>query len=251
VRVAFRPRTEPTRNSTAASVAAAALALLAALPVLAAERSIDFPTVDAALDALRKDADAQFETQGGWLVVATQERGNPVLWSFAPEGHPAYPAVVKRTALESKGNGYVQLDTLCGGPPDECERLLEEFRQFNQKLAQSALAKRIELDVGISLNDHTRVHVKRLLAEEGKAAEIRVDGFVKAVIVPSWDESRGVLLWTAVYEFDGQDFRLLARPEIAAPGIGSAEIRLPAASGDIFGFSITPLLAATGAASPL
>jgi len=49
----------------------------------------------------------------------------------------------------------------------------------------------------------------------------------------------------------GQDFRLLARPEIAAPGVGTAEIALPARSGEIFRFSIRPLLASGGAVAPL
>jgi hypothetical protein len=196
--------------------------LLCALPIGRAaqasdEPAIDFPSVAAALDALRADSAAQFESQGGWVVVATSEQGNPVLWSFTPEGHPAHPAVVKRTALEKKGTGFVELATLCQGPEAECFALLDNFRQINQQIAQSNLAKRVLLDVGIAQNDHDRVRVKRLLAEEGKAAEIRMDDLLKVVIVPSWDELRGVLLWTAMYEFDGRDFRLAAQPTMRAP----------------------------------
>jgi hypothetical protein len=211
----------------------------------AADAPIDYPSVAAVLDALRADAAAQFESQAGWTIVATSEGGNPVLWSFTPEGHPAHPAVVKRTALERKGTGFVQLTTLCQAPEAECVRLLDEFRQVNQKIAQSNLAKRVLLDVGIAQNERDRVRVKRLLAEEGKAAEIRMDNVLKVVIVPSWDELRGVMLWTAMYEFDGRDFRLAAQPTIAAPGAGTAEIDVAAPSGDTFRFSITPLLAAS------
>lgn len=207
------------------------------------DAAIDYPSVAAVLEGLRADPAAQFESQGGWIVVASSEHGNPVLWSFTPEGHPAHPAVVKRTALEKKGTGFVEVATLCQGPEAECFLLLDEFRQINQQIAQSNLAKRVLLDVGIALNTHDRVRVKRLLAEEGKAAEIRMDGLFKVVIVPSWDELRGVLLWTAMYEFDGRDFRLAAQPTIAAPGAGTAQIDVPAQSGDTFRFSITPLLA--------
>jgi hypothetical protein len=210
----------------------------------ALDAAIDFASVAAALDALRNDPAAQFESQAGWIVVASSERGNPVLWSFTPEGHPAHPAVVKRTALEKKGLGFVELATLCQGPEPECVALLDEFRQVNQKIAQSKLARRVVLDVGIAQNDHDRVFVKHLLAEEGKAAEIRMDNLLKVVIVPSWDELRGVLLWTATYEFDGRDFRLAAQPTLAVPGAGTALIDVPAASGDRFRFSITPLFAA-------
>ncbi len=226
---------------------AASLLFVCAPYARAAAPAIDYPSVAAALDALHADPATQFESQDGWVIAAASERGNPVLWSFTPEGHPAHPAVVKRTALERKGTGYVELDTLCQGPEAECVRLLEQFKQINQQIAQSNLAKRILLDVGIAQNDHDRVRVKRLLAEEGKAAEIRMDDLLKVVIVPSWDALRGVMLWTAMYEFDGRDFRLSAQPTLAAPGAGTARIDVSALSGDTFRFSITPLLAAADA----
>jgi hypothetical protein len=217
-----------------------------ALPVRAAEPpEIDFPSVGAVLEALRSDSRAKLERQAGWTVVATVESGNPVLWSFTPEGHPAHPSVVKRTALEQKGTGYVDLATLCEAPKPDCVRLLEDFKQVNERIAQSALAKRVELDVGIAWSEHSRVRVKRMLAEEGKAAEVRVDGVAKIVIVPSWDELRGVMLWTAFYEFDGSDFRLLSAPTLAAPGEGTAEIDFRATSGESYRFSVTPLLGAS------
>jgi hypothetical protein len=204
---------------------------------------LDYPNVAAVLDELRADSAAQFESQAGWTVVASSERGNPVLWSFTRDGHPAHPAVVKRMALDQEGLGFVQLATLCEAPEAECFRLLDGFRQIDQRIAESNLAKRVVLDVGIAQNARDRVRVKNLLAEEGKAAEIRMDGVLKVVIVPSWDELRGVMLWTAMYEFDGRDFRLAAQPTIAVPGAGTAEIDMPALSGDTFRFSITPLLA--------
>ena len=80
-------------------------------------------------------------------------------------------------------------------------------------------------------------------AEAGKAAEIRVEGVAKVVIVPSWDELRGVMLWAAFYEFDGRDFRLLSSPTLAALGEGTAEIDFRANSGASYRFSVTPLLA--------
>jgi hypothetical protein len=231
--------------------ATAALPLCAILVLRAAQAdeapidaAIDYPSVAAALEALRTDSSAQFESQAGWILVASSESDNPVLWSFTPEGHPAHPAVVKRTALEKRGTGFVELATLCQGPELECVALLDEFRQISQEIAQSNLARRVLLDVGIAQNEHDRVLVKHLLAEEGQAAEIRMDNLLKVVIVPSWDELRGVMLWAAMYEFDGRDFRLAAQPTIAAPGAGTALIDVAALSGDRFRFSITPLFAA-------
>src|SRR5262245_49886761 len=227
-------------------VTTATLWLLSAFAARAADTpEIDFPSVSAVLEALRSDPRAKFEHQAGWTVVAIVERGNPVLWSFTAEGHPAHPSVVKRTALEQEGTGYVQLATLCEAPEPDCARLLEDFKQINERIAQSTLVKRVELDVGIAWSDHSRVRVRRMLAEEGKAAEVRVDGIAKIVIVPSWDELRGVMLWTAFYEFDGSDFRLLSAPTLAAPGEGTAEIDFRATSGESYRFSVTPLVAAS------
>ena len=224
--------------------AVASLALLAACAARAEPPAIDYSSVAAVLAALRADPTARFEVGGGWITAATAEHGNPVLWSFTPEGHPAHPAVVKRTAVEANGAGMIQLATLCEGPAEACARLLDDFRQMSQRLLDSARTKRVELDVGISLNEHRRLHVQRLLAEEGKAAEIRMDDLLKVVILPSWDEGRGVLLWTALYGFDGADFRLLAQPLIAVPERGTAELDVAADSGDRYRFSITPLLVA-------
>ena len=217
------------------------VASVAAAGAQAADAADDYGSVAAILAALQANPDARFEMQDGWTIVTSVERGNPVLWSFTPEGHPAHPAVVKRTALEKKGTGFVELTTFCEGPEAECKVLLEQFKQINQELAQQNLAKRVELDVGIAQNAHQRVHVKRLLAEEGKAAEIRMDGVLKVVIVPSWDQLRGVLLWAALYEYESGDFRLLSEPSLAAPGTGTAEFDVAARSGDIFRFSITAL----------
>ena len=55
------------------------------------------------------------------------------------------------------------------------------------------------IDVGIALDDHERLRAERLLAEEGMAAEIRFIDVLKMVIVPTLDDGRRVLLWTAVY----------------------------------------------------
>lgn len=205
---------------------------------------IGYPSIEAALAALHADPTAQFETQQGWTLVANREGANPVQWFFTPPGHPAHPAVVKRTAIERNGTGFIDLGALCYGPESECFTLIDGFRQQSQLAAQAALPQEVLLDVGIALNDHDRVRVSRLLAQEGQAAEIRMDDVLKVVIVPTFDERRGVLLWTAVYEFDGAQFRLLAEPKMAEPGNGTADIVLASDSGNTFRFVITPLVAA-------
>jgi hypothetical protein len=42
------------------------------------------------LQALRARHDVDISVQGGWTIV--NDRANNTLWSFAPEGNPAYRA---------------------------------------------------------------------------------------------------------------------------------------------------------------
>ncbi len=101
--------------------------------------SIEYPSVAAALSALTRDPAAHFETQGGWTIVTTVENGNHVIWSFVPSGHPAYPAAVKRTAVEKNGVA-MKMNVLCSGHDKAaCDKLVEEFKvKIKQSLHHGA-----------------------------------------------------------------------------------------------------------------
>ncbi|HVY64565.1 MAG TPA: hypothetical protein VHH11_07070 [Gammaproteobacteria bacterium] len=230
------------RRNAALFSAAAALATGGAHAAQRDEPApIPYASVAAAREALRTDPKATMRNQQGWTVVASRENGAAVEWFFTPEAHPVYPAVIKRTVVEHDGVGMIDMAALCETPQDACDQLLEDFRQTHKPVIEAPRVERVALDVGITQNDHARVRVNRLVAEAGKAAEIRMDGLLKAVIVPTLDENGGVTLWTAMYEFDGREFALVAEPQLVTPGAGTAEVELAAASGNRFAFSITPL----------
>ncbi len=199
-------------------------------------------SVAAVLASLRADATAEFREQRGWTVVASREGAHPVEWFFTPEGHEAHPAVVKRTAFERDGVGFIDLAALCQVEQLPCDRLLDDFRQRHERDTAAAAPTRVLLDVAIALDDRERLRVERMLVEEGLAAEIRFTDVLKLVIVPTLDEGR-VLLWTAVYEFDGSDYVLLAEPQFASPGSGAARLELLSSAGASFGFSLASLVA--------
>ncbi len=201
--------------------------------------------VAAVLESLRADPSAQFSEQRGWTVVASSEGGLPVQWFFTPEGHPAHPAVVKRTALERDGVGRIDLAALCQAEQAVCAQLLDDFRQQHEAALAAARPERVTLDVTIALDDHERLRVERLLAEEGMAAEIRFTDVLKVVIVPTLGDDGRVLLWTAVYEFDGEDYVPLGAPQLASPGSGTARLEMASTSGSRFGFSLASLVAHT------
>jgi hypothetical protein len=205
---------------------------------------IGYASVAATLEALRAEPSAEFRDQRGWTVVASRERAQAVEWFFTPEGHDAHPAVVKRTAIERDGVGMIDLAALCHVEQVFCDRLLDDFRQQHELDQAAARPERVSLDVAIALDDHERLRVERLLAEEGLAAEIRLTDVLKLVIVPTLDDG-GVLLWTAVYEFDGNDYVLLAEPQFAKPGSGTALLEMASSAGSRFGFSFASLVAHT------
>jgi hypothetical protein len=206
---------------------------------------IGYAGVAATLDALRSDPSAQFREQRGWTVVASRERDAAVEWFFTPEGHAAHPAVVKRTATERDGIGMIDLAAFCHAEQRACDRLLDDFRQQHELEQAAARPERVTIDVGIALDDHERLRVERLIAEEGMAAEIRFTDVLKMVIVPTLDDGGRVLLWTAVYEFDGAGYALLAEPQLTSPGSGTATLEMTSSSGSRFGFSLASLLAQT------
>ncbi len=228
----------------------AALCAVTAQAAFAADEdvtSIGYANVGATLEALRADPSAQFREQRGWTVVASREADAAVQWFFTPEGHAAHPAVVKRTATERDGIGMIDLVALCHAEQDACDRLLDDFRQQHELAIAAAQPEQVTLDVGIALNDHERMHVRRMVAEEGMAAEIRFTDVLKMIVVPTLDDGGRVLLWTAVYEFDGADYVLLGEPQLAAPGTGTASLEMRSSSGSRFGFSLASLVAARAA----
>jgi hypothetical protein len=206
---------------------------------------IGYTSVDAVLEALQTEPSAQFREQRGWTVVASRERDEPVEWFFTPEGHDAHPAVVKRTALERDGVGMIDLAALCESEQAACDRLLDDFRQRHELDQAAARPEKVSIDVRIALDDHERLRVERLLAEEGMAAEIRFTDVLKVVVVPTLDDAGRVLLWTAVYEFDGGDYVLLGEPQLTTPGAGTATLEMLSSSGSRFGFSLASLVAQT------
>lgn len=97
--------------------------------------SIGYPSVAAALGALRARKDVKVSVQGGWTVVTEQD--GLTLWSFTPEGHPAYPAAVRRQVVQKDGAWYVNMNALCEATKVACDKLMEDFKVLNERMRQS------------------------------------------------------------------------------------------------------------------
>jgi hypothetical protein len=102
-------------------------------------RGIGYPTVAAALDALRARSDVKISVRGGWTVV--DDRPANTFWSFTPPNHPAHPAAVKRTIVPRDGGIYVDMTALCQASKVACDKLITEFKELNERMTQSMRSK--------------------------------------------------------------------------------------------------------------
>ena len=94
---------------------------------------IGYPSVAAALDALRSRSDVKFSKQDdGWIIA--NDEATTTLWSFTPMDHPAHPAVIKRSVVEQNGATYLDMKGLCQAEKTACDKVMEEFKALNEKM---------------------------------------------------------------------------------------------------------------------
>lgn len=56
------------------------------------------------------------------------------LWSFVPEGHPAYPAAVDRKVVQQGNDLFIQMSVLCEASKAACDALVTEVTGLNERL---------------------------------------------------------------------------------------------------------------------
>jgi hypothetical protein len=111
-----------------------AVLLAALLPLFSyGQEGVGYPSVAAALEALKARNDVLISVQGGWTIVDDPRDGS--LWSFTPPSHPAHPAVVKRNPAQKDGAMFIQMRALCQAEKAACAKLIEEFQELNRKIA--------------------------------------------------------------------------------------------------------------------
>ncbi|MTV38722.1 DUF4019 domain-containing protein [Duganella radicis] len=109
---------------------------LMALPMAAHAEGggIGYPTVSAALEALKARSDVAISVQGGWTIV--EDKAAHAIWSFTPADHAAHPAAVRREMVEQGGGVSVQMTALCQASKQACDKLMEEFKVLNARMGQ-------------------------------------------------------------------------------------------------------------------
>lgn len=112
-------------------------ATCAASPLAESDASdIEYASPQLAIEALRRKEGVEVVTESnGWIVAADQKAN--ALWSFSPVGDPSYPAMVKRTIVESAGGAMsLQMDVSCGASKEACDSLVRRFIELNEKVVQ-------------------------------------------------------------------------------------------------------------------
>jgi hypothetical protein len=95
---------------------------------------IGFPTVSAAMEALKSRKDVVVKVENGWTIV--QDEANEAYWSFTPVGHPAHPTAVKRTLHVKDGVLSIRMQSKCGAEKAACDKLVAEFVAMHEQMKQ-------------------------------------------------------------------------------------------------------------------
>jgi hypothetical protein len=91
--------------------------------------TIGYPTVADALAAVRAKPGVEISTFNKWTVIA--DRPSYTVWSFAPPDYPAYPAVVKRSAVPNGAGSNIHMGVLCEASKEACDELVRTFVRMN------------------------------------------------------------------------------------------------------------------------
>jgi hypothetical protein len=103
-------------------------------------RSLGYDKVADALAALEKNPDAKITHPDGWTVV-TVEKPELAVWSFVPQGHAAYPAVVRRLIRKTDKGTFVEMKVLCEAKQEPCRKLALQFQQMTAQMQQALQAQ--------------------------------------------------------------------------------------------------------------
>lgn len=107
--------------------------------VFAQEEGVGYPTVAAALEALKARSDVSISVQGGWTIA--DEKAASTIWSFTPADHAAHPAVVRRQLVQENGGISMKMTALCQASKAACDKLMADFQALNARMAESLAPK--------------------------------------------------------------------------------------------------------------
>ena len=104
---------------------------------------------------------------------------------------------------------------------------------------RDARAGQVKLDVELTLNDQ-KLSQHHLTVEEGKGAEIRLEGQVRVVVTPTITADGNILLSIRLQEFAGSELVAVGNPQLLAYDDRAAAVSVTSAKGNVFRIEIKP-----------
>lgn len=106
------------------------------------EQGIGYPSVQAAFTALKSKPGVKIREQQGWTMIEDPySKTEYDLWSFAPQGYPAYPAAVERIIYRKNDQILIAMKVLCESTKAACDELTQNFEAMNNQI-KAELRKR-------------------------------------------------------------------------------------------------------------
>jgi transcriptional regulator with XRE-family HTH domain len=112
-----------------------------------------------------------------------------------------------------------------------------------------AYAQQVQLDVGLGINDQD-LGAHTLITGAGRDAEIRLEGRLKLVVVPTVATDGNISLAIRMYEYADDRFTLVSEPKLLAADNDEVELRLTSKRGNVFRVAIKPHRVDPGAPPP-
>lgn len=91
---------------------------------------IEYGSVAEARATVAARPGIETKIENGWTIIA--DKASLSVWSFAPEGVPTYPAVIKRWVEPTGENtSRMSMAIRCGGEKRDCDALFDEMALLN------------------------------------------------------------------------------------------------------------------------
>jgi hypothetical protein len=108
------------------------------LPVEFNGSDIGYPSVAAALAALRSLPEVHIVVTDGWTLA--DDAAHDTFWRFTPPGHPAWPSVIKQMMVLRDDRIAVDLHIRCEATKAACDALLVDVQRAGAGGQSSGMA---------------------------------------------------------------------------------------------------------------
>lgn len=77
----------------------------------------------------------EISNQNGWTIAT--DVAAKTIWSFAPQGDPSYPTVVRRQVVQEGGTVVIKTQVLCEATKATCDAVVQQFEGLNAQASAS------------------------------------------------------------------------------------------------------------------